>query len=47
MMEKMIKTSPAVFLAGDEYQITVPVNGSCLMWVKVGDEIHQQRLQNV
>ncbi len=39
-MEKMIKTTPAVFIAGDEYQITVPVKESCLMWVKVGEETY-------
>lgn len=39
-MEEMIKTTPAVFAAGDEYQIFVPVNISCLMWVKVGGETY-------
>ncbi len=39
-MKEMIKTTPAVFIAGDEYQIFVPVKESCLMWVKVGDETY-------
>lgn len=39
-MKEMIKTTPAVFAVGDEYQIFVPVKISCLMWVKVGNETY-------
>ncbi len=34
----ILKTTPAVFAVGRDYQIMVPVNSPCLMWVKVGDE---------
>lgn len=34
----MLKTHPAVFAVGDEYQIMVCVKAPCLMWVQVGDE---------
>lgn len=33
----MLKTAPAVFAVGDNYQILIPVRRSCFMWVKVGD----------
>ena len=39
-MSDILKTSPAVFAVGDTYQITVPVKSSCLMWVRVGDELY-------
>ncbi|MBQ4323724.1 MAG: metallophosphoesterase [Clostridia bacterium] len=38
MENEMLKTHPAVFAVGDEYQIMVCVKAPCLMWVKVGDE---------
>lgn len=38
MENEMLKTHPAVFAVGDEYQIMVCVKASCLMWVQVGDE---------
>lgn len=38
-MESVLKFSPAVFTLKDEYQIMVPVNEECLMWVKIGDEL--------
>ncbi len=34
----MMKTSPAVFAVGREYQIMVPVAGNSLFWVEVGGE---------
>ncbi len=34
----MLKTCPAVFAVGNEYQIMVPVTEPSLMWVKVGDK---------
>ncbi len=37
-MESLIRYTPAVFAAHDEYQIMVLVNSPCLMWVKVGNE---------
>ena len=38
MENEMLKTHPAVFAVGDEYQIMVCVKSPCLMWVQVGDE---------
>ncbi len=38
MENEMLKTHPAVFAVGDEYQIMVCVKAPCLMWVQVGDE---------
>lgn len=37
-MNDVLKTTPAVFVVGNEYQIMVPVKAECLMWVKVGEE---------
>ena len=34
----MLKTAPAVFAVGNEYQIMVPVERECLFWVRVGDK---------
>ena len=34
----MFKTTPAVFAAGENYHIMVPVSCQVLMWAKVGDE---------
>lgn len=34
----MFKTKPAVFAAGKNYHIMVPVNCETLMWVRVGDK---------
>ncbi|MBR5156435.1 MAG: metallophosphoesterase [Clostridia bacterium] len=36
----MLKTKPAVFAAGNNYHIMVPVNVPTLMWVKVGDKCY-------
>ena len=36
----MLKTHPAVFAVGDQYQIMVPVTGESLLWVKVGGQIY-------
>ncbi len=36
----MLKTAPAVFAVGKEYQIMVPVTKPSLMWVKIGDECY-------
>ena len=33
----MLLTHPAVFAAGKQYRIMVPVKKECLMWVRVGD----------
>lgn len=33
----MLKTSPAVFAVHDAYQILVPVDEPCVMWVRVGE----------
>lgn len=38
MENEMLKTHPAVFAVGNEYQIMVCVKNPCLMWVQVGDE---------
>lgn len=37
-MKKVLKTAPAVFAVGENYQITVLVNCETVMWVKVGDK---------
>lgn len=37
-MKKVLKTNPAVFAVGDNYQITVLVNCETVMWVRVGDK---------
>ncbi len=34
----MLKTAPAVFAVGNEYQIMVPVTESSLFWVEIGDD---------
>ena len=34
---ELFKTTPAVFAAGEEYQIMIPVNGEALLWVEIGD----------
>lgn len=36
----MVETTPAVFLAGNEYHIMVPTTCQSLTWVKVGDECY-------
>lgn len=36
----MLKTTPAVFAVGNEYQIMVEVEQESLFWVKVGDEVY-------
>ncbi len=37
-MKKVLKTAPAVFAVGDDYQIIIPVTCETVMWVKVGDK---------
>ena len=37
-MKNVFKTNPAVFVVGDNYQITVLVNCETVMWVRVGDK---------
>ena len=37
-MNTVFKTAPAVFAVDDVYQIMVPVNDQCTMWVRVGNE---------
>lgn len=39
-MKPVLKTSPAVFSVGNEYQIIVPVNYETVMWVRVGDKCY-------
>lgn len=34
----LFKTAPAVFAAGDDYQIMVPVNAPALFWVEICDQ---------
>ncbi len=34
----MLKTTPAVFAVGKEYQIMVPVTDNSLFWVEIGDD---------
>ncbi len=36
----MLKTTPAVFAVGKDYQIMVPVTGCSLFWVEVGGECY-------
>lgn len=36
-MNKVLKTTPAVFAVGKNYQITVPVSCETVMWVRVGE----------
>ena len=36
----MPKTPPVVFAVAREYQIMVPVEAECVMWVQVGDETY-------
>ena len=36
----MLKTAPAVFAVGEEYQIMVPVEKESLFWVRVGDKTY-------
>ena len=36
----MLKTAPIVFAVEDTYQIVVPVNAECLMWVQIGDKTY-------
>ncbi len=36
-MKKVLKTAPAVFAVGKNYQITVPVSCETVMWVRVGE----------
>ncbi len=37
-MKKTLKTAPAVFVVGNNYQIIVPVTCETVMWVKVGNK---------
>lgn len=37
-MKKVLKTAPAVFAVGENYQIIVPVSCETVMWVQVGDQ---------
>lgn len=37
-MKKVLKTAPAVFAVGENYQIIVPVSCETVMWVEVGDK---------
>lgn len=36
----MLKTAPAVFAVDKEYQLIVPLNRTCMVWVQVGDECY-------
>ena len=35
-LPELFRTSPAVFAAGEEYQIMIPVNAEALLWVETG-----------
>ena len=37
-MKNVLKSAPAVFAVGDNYQIIVPVASETVMWVKIGDK---------
>lgn len=37
-MKKVLKTTPAIFAVGADYQIIVPVTCETVMWVKVGNK---------
>lgn len=37
MLPELFKTTPAVFAAGEEYQIMIPVNGEALLWIEIGE----------
>lgn len=43
----MLKTSPAVFAVGKNYQIMVPVTKPSLMWVKIGDKCYFDELNGI
>ena len=43
----VIKNSPVVFAVGNEYQISIPVNESCVMWVKIGGECYYDESNGV
>ena len=43
----MLKTAPAVFAVGNDYQIMVPVMKPSLMWVKVGDKCYYDESNGV
>ena len=34
---ELFKTTPAVFAAGEDYQIMIPVSGEALLWIEIGD----------
>lgn len=42
-----LKTAPAVFAVGNEYQIMVPVKSDLLLWVSVGNEIFYDHVGGV
>ena len=46
-MESIFRFSPAVFAVGTEYQIFVPVNTGCVMWVRVGDNCYYDHSNGV
>ena len=37
----MLKTSPAVFAVGNQYQIMVETTSECLMSVKIGENTYE------
>ena len=43
----MLKTAPAVFAVGENYQIMVPVISDSCMWIKVGDETYYDEWNGV
>lgn len=43
----MIKTAPAVFAVGKNYQIMVPVSKPSLMWVKIGEKCYYDELNGI
>ena len=40
MLPSAMKFTPAVFAVGNEYQIMVPVNMSCVLWVRAGENTY-------
>lgn len=46
-MSTVLKTSPAVFVVGNEYQIMVPVNVKSRMYVEIGDKKYFDHINGV
>lgn len=46
-MRDILKTVPAVFAVGKMYQIMVPVNSDCMMWIRVGEDLFADSCQGI